>query len=132
MKIVLDTNVFISGIFWTGTPSVIMDSWEAGKLTIALSSEIFDEYNRIAHELQKKFPHIVLTEVFDLLVFNGEFCAPKKLEKPVCQDPDDDKFIECALESGAKVIISGDKLLLAESGHQGIDILTPSSFVKSY
>ena len=41
MRIVLDTNVFISGIFWSGPPSVIMDLWEVGKLKIVLSSEIF-------------------------------------------------------------------------------------------
>ena len=132
MRIVLDTNVFISGIFWLGPPSVIMDLWESRKLKIVLSSDIFDEYSRVAHELQKKFPTVDLTGIFDLLIFNGEFCASKKLGNPVCADPDDDKFLACALESGVGIVVSGDKLLLAESGYRGIEVLSPSSFLRFY
>ena len=51
------------------------------------------------------------------------------LKEPVCEDPDDDKFLACALASGSKVIISGDKLLLKISGYQGIQVLNPRAFV---
>lgn len=56
MKIVLDTNVFISGIFWSGPPFDILKAWQAKKLTLAVSTEILEEYSRVAEILSKKHP----------------------------------------------------------------------------
>ena len=92
--------------------------------------KFFDEYSKVADELQKKFPTVDLGSIFDLLIFHGEFCASTKLDSRVCGDPDDDKFLACALEAGVKIVVSGDKLLLAESGYRGIKILSPSSFIR--
>ncbi len=109
MRVIVDTNVFISGIFWSGSPSKIMDLWANGKLQIVLSTEIFEEYKRVGYELQNKFPLVDVTSILDLLFFHSEFCASVELPQPVCKDPDDDKFLACALEGGVDVIISGDK-----------------------
>ena len=54
------------------------------------------------------------------------------LKQPICEDPDDDKFFACALASGSKVIISGDKHLLKVTGYQGIQVLKPREFVDKY
>ena len=98
MRVIVDTNVFISGIFWSGPPSKIMDLWANGKLQIVLSTEIFEEYKRVGYELQNKFPLVDVTSILDLLFFHSEFCASVELPQPVCKDPDDDKFLACALE----------------------------------
>jgi len=45
VKIILDTNVFISGVFFGGLPYQILDAWRNGKLDIVLSEDIFNEYN---------------------------------------------------------------------------------------
>jgi uncharacterized protein len=58
MKIVLDTNVFISGIFFSGPPAQILKAWGDRKIQIILSKEILDEYRRVAYELSSKFPSI--------------------------------------------------------------------------
>ena len=55
MYVVLDTNVLISGIFWTGPPSDILHAWQSNHFELALSSEIFDEYKRVADILAKKY-----------------------------------------------------------------------------
>lgn len=62
----------------------------------------------------------------------SEMCHPPKLPEPVCEDPDDDMFIACALASGAKIIVSGDKLLRNVSGYQNIEILSPRQFFDRY
>lgn len=54
------------------------------------------------------------------------------LPKPVCEDPDDDKFIACALASRCKIIVSGDKTLQKASGHLGIKIVSPRRFVEDH
>jgi len=51
MKIILDTNVFISGIFFSGPPSQILQAWKNKKLQIILSQDILDEYHRVAESL---------------------------------------------------------------------------------
>jgi predicted nucleic acid-binding protein len=50
----------------------------------------------------------------------------------VSADPDDDKFIACALSSGSKLIVSGDKHLLDVNGYRGIEILKPRPFIDKY
>ena len=55
-----------------------------------------------------------------------------KLSEPVCDDPDDDKFIACAISGRAKYIVSGDKHLLKESGYEGLKIVTPRQFLDRY
>jgi len=100
MRIVLDTNVFISGIFFSGPPHRILQGWRDGRV------------------------HLVLVE--------AEMCQVEPLSEAVCADPDDDKFIACALSSGSKLIVSGDKHLLDVAGYRGIEILKPRPFVDKH
>lgn len=51
MRVILDTNVFISGIFFTGPPSVILKDWKNQRFQIVLSQQILDEYQRVAEEI---------------------------------------------------------------------------------
>jgi uncharacterized protein len=48
VKVVLDTNVLISGIFFSGPPSEILKAWRRGEVQFALSPDIIDEYIRVA------------------------------------------------------------------------------------
>jgi predicted nucleic acid-binding protein len=57
---------------------------------------------------------------------------PVNLQQQVCRDPDDDKFISCAISGKAEVIVSGDKDLLSVSGITGMKVLRPIEFKKSY
>ena len=57
---------------------------------------------------------------------------PPPLQERVCRDPDDDKFLACAVASGTKLVVSGDKALLETSGYAGINVLTPRSFVERH
>ncbi|MEN6627354.1 MAG: putative toxin-antitoxin system toxin component, PIN family [Candidatus Sumerlaeia bacterium] len=58
------------------------------------------------------------------------FHAPA-LKQPVCTDHDDDKFMACAVAGGAKIVVVGDKALLAVSGYQKLNIMLPRKFVES-
>ena len=68
MKIVLDTNVFISGIFFSGPPYRILEAWRAGKVQLALSIEILEEYRRVAQILAAEHRGINLDSLIDLLI----------------------------------------------------------------
>ncbi len=51
-------------------------------------------------------------------------------EKPICSDPDDDKFLAAAISGKAGFVVSGDKALLKTDGFQGIRVMKPSDFLK--
>jgi putative PIN family toxin of toxin-antitoxin system len=132
LKIVLDTNVFISGVFFKGPPYQILRAWREGRIRFLISEEIFLEYQRVGEHLASGFPKVDLELFLELLVIDAEFIIPKKLQTPVCEDPDDDKFIACALAGKSNIIISGDKHLLRVSGYKGINVLRPRKFVDEH
>ncbi|MBW6503684.1 putative toxin-antitoxin system toxin component, PIN family [bacterium] len=129
MKVVLDTNVLVSGIFFTGPPSTILKAWSRGKIRLMVSPEILDEYKRVSEELSEKFPDVEIQPLLDLIVVHSEVCSPPRLPQPVCEDPSDDKFLSAAIETRTKIIVSGDKHFLKVSGYQGLSVLTPRQFV---
>jgi putative PIN family toxin of toxin-antitoxin system len=128
MRVILDTNVILSAIFFGGVPGRILTAYRDGKLTIALSPEILDEYRTTAARLAKKFD-VEYEEILDWIAVHSEMMAVPSLDQPVCADSDDDKFIACSLASGAKIICSGDKHLLDVNGYRGIEVLRPRAFV---
>ena len=67
MRVVLDTNVFISGVFFSGPPYTILQAWRDDVLKLILSPEIFQEYQRVSEELSTQFPQIDLSEILDHL-----------------------------------------------------------------
>ena len=132
MRIILDTNVFISGIFFSGPPSEILKAWANQSFQIVLSQQILDEYRRVAEALSSKFQTIDILPIIEMVTIHGEFVDAQELKIPVCEDSDDNKFIECAVAGTCKIIISGDKHLIKLDGYQGISILNPRNFVERH
>ena len=60
MKVVLDTNVFVSGVFFSGPPARILEAWAKGRIQPVLSVEIFDEYQRVGRILKLDYPEVDL------------------------------------------------------------------------
>ena len=132
MRVILDTNVFISGIFFSGPPSKILKAYADQKFQLVLSQQILDEYQRVSEDISSKFPSIDLAPIIELITVHGLFIDTHGYTLPVCEDPDDNKFIECAVASNCEIIISGDKHLLKLSEFRGIAILNPRDFVEKY
>jgi len=132
LKVVMDTNVFVSGVFFSGSPYQILKAWQSGEFELVVSQEILDEYQRVGEILAEERHTVDLNPILNFVIEHAKVYRPAKLKEPVCEDPDDDKFIACALASGSGVIISGDKHLLKVSGYQGIEILKPREFVDRY
>ena len=132
MRVVLDTNVFISGVFFSGPPYEVLRAWQDKKIRIVASPEIFEEYQRVAETLSSQYPGVEIQQIIDLLIAHAELVVPERLQHPICDDPHDDKFLECAIAGKAQFIISGDKHLLKVSGYQGIEIISPRQFMEKY
>jgi putative PIN family toxin of toxin-antitoxin system len=127
---VVDTNVIMSGIFFGGVPGRLLDAWATGRLELALSPAILDEYRRVGAELAAKYPERgdSLTPVLALIAMNATLVDAAPLGEQVSADPDDDKFLAAAVGAGVSVVVSGDQDLLAVSGWRNIKILTPRQF----
>jgi len=135
-RVVLDTNVMVSGLLWKGKSNQILEWVEEGKLELCQSKETLEElaqvldYPRIKKRVKKlgmKADEIIVSvergsKIFDILTN----------EAVVTEDPDDDIFINLALTSGAKFIVSGDSHLLNIGQHKDIKILSPNQFVSMF
>ena len=134
MRVVLDTNVVVSGVFFGGVPGRILSAWSAGKLVLCLSPVILEEYRRVGHELGRQHPTVGATfePVLTLIAMNAMIVDAPPLAAPVSDDPDDDMFLAAALASRTQLIVSGDRDLLRVSGWRGVDVLTPRQFVDQY
>ncbi len=133
MKVVLDTNVIISGVFFGGVPGRILSAWHAGQFDLVLSASILAEYRKVAAELTSRYGGSEFEPLAALLLMDSDVVdAPEFLAIPVSSDPDDDKFLACALAGAAPVIVSGDRHLLTVSGWRGIEVMTPRAFVQKY
>jgi len=132
VRIVVDTNVLISGAFFSGPSSRILDACLQGSCQLVLSAAILDEYGRVGEEFSKERPNADFARFLECLVSTSVLVHAPELRESVCDDPDDDKFIACALAGDAKVITSGDKHLLSVSGYAGIAIVRPRVFEDKY
>jgi uncharacterized protein len=129
IKAILDTNVFISGVFWKGPPFEILKAWQEQRFRLAISPPILDKYRRVLDEMMKKRPVPVLTSILRIIELHSEMVEPVSFAQPVCSDPDDDKFLEAALAARAGYVVSGDAALLKVKQYRGIEIVRPRQFV---
>jgi len=132
MRVVIDTNIFVSS-FFGGKPRKIIDLWKEGKITLCLSKDILNEYIEVLHRIGLQ-DEVELEELLSLFTksFNILFTTKTPRIKVVKDDPDDDKFIECAVALKAEVIITGDKAIEVIEQYMNIKILTPQQFLKIY
>jgi len=132
MRVVVDTNVLISAVFFGGKPGHILDAWRKKKIELVISTDILAEYVDVLHRIAAKYPKVNVSRIITLITSLGLITEARDLEEQVCADPDDDKFIAAALESSSRVIITGDTHLLDVSGYSGIEMIQPAVFIKKY
>lgn len=132
IKVVLDTNVFVSS-FFGGNPRKIIDLWKTGEIILCLSKPIIDEYVEVLRRLGLQNER-ELEELLGLFAhgFHVIFTAKTPKLHVVEKDSDDDKFIECAVALRADCIVSGDKNLTALKEYMNIQIASPKDFIAGY
>ena len=128
IEVALDTDVFISALFWKGAPYQVFKKILEGAVLNFISPKILEE---IKERLLYKFkvPPEKVKEYLEIIVFNSKIVYPRKKLNIVKKDPSDNKVIECATEAKASFIISGDNHLLEIKGHEEIKIISPKEFL---
>ena len=130
MKVVLDTNVFISGIFWEGACNKIILSWKESKFTLVTSLDIISEIQYVLRDFKISLSEDLVQEWIMLITANSELVSPKEKINAVLDDPKDNMFVEAAVSANADYIVSQDNHLLKLIEYKRIKIFTPYDFLK--
>lgn len=131
MRLVVDTNVLLSGLIWSGPPRKLIDAAIEGEIEIVSSVALLEElhrtlsYGRIVSAMRAKGKQPIA--IMDLIAGLAEIVDAPALPQHVCRDPDDDAVLACALAARADLIISGDDDLLVLATFEGIPIVTAAS-----
>jgi putative PIN family toxin of toxin-antitoxin system len=133
-KIVLDTNVIISGVIASGHSARIVDAIRNEEFKLVTSAHLLEEFTDVIsrRHIARKYPRAA-EKAEDLLDFLRAFAVvvsgtPDAIQ--VSADRDDDYVLACALDGDVEYIVSGDPHLLDLKSYKGIQILTPRDFVE--
>ena len=130
-RAVLDTNIYISGLLWRGKPYQCLLLARSGIVKATYCDAMLAE---LSEKLRTKFgfsENRIHAVVYDYRRICERVTVSEHL-KIVADDPDDDKFVECAVAAEARVIVSGDRHLLTLQEYRGIQIVTADECLQRY
>ena len=134
MKLVLDTNVLVSGTFWTGDSYKIIKKIDLNEIVLVLSKELIEEYSETINsdEIMEKAESkdLIINATVKRIFSSAIIVFPQEKLNVVKEDSDDNRILECAVEGKVNYIISQDNHLLKLREFQEIKILTPEEFLK--
>jgi len=132
MRVVLDTNVLVSALLVPGgIPARVLRQFRDGLWELAVSGKIFEEYGEVLGRRKFALPADLIAGILEEIEMRSIKIIPSKRYRAV-RDPDDDEFIDVAVEAGAGFIVSGDPDLLILGTFHEVAILSPSSFLEQH
>lgn len=132
MRLVLDTNCLIQVIPSRSRYHSVWQSFERGENTLCVSNEILEEYTEILQKLtDDETAEVVLSTILNSSFVC--FTTPYFKFNLIAADPDDNKFVDCALASGARFLISNDHHydILKHIDYPKVDVVTINEFINS-
>jgi putative PIN family toxin of toxin-antitoxin system len=129
-RIVLDTNVLVSGLLFGGGPGEILGRCRTGEFRLAMSRAMLDELLRVLaypklRLSEEEIHYLLYVEVLPHVEIVGVPPGPAV----VTTDPADDRFLHGAVKARASCIVSGDRHLLRLNSYRRVKILSPSEFL---
>lgn len=130
IRAVLDTNVLVSALLFGGRVSALQAAWQGGRVRLVLCRETVDELLRVLAYPKfrlsaREISFLIESEVLpfaDVVDISGR-------KEAYCRDPEDDKFIHCALSGRCKYLVSGDKDLTSLGQVGTLRIVPPEEFL---
>jgi putative PIN family toxin of toxin-antitoxin system len=135
MQVVLDANVFISGLLSRkGPPGQILDAWLEGQFSLFVSPPIVAEIQRVLAypRIRARLKLGQADQLTSLLVAATEWVEGKLVLDVLTEDPSDNIYLACAVEAQADFLVTGNLSHYLEAGNpfQGVEILTPRQFLE--
>ena len=133
MRVVLDTNVWVSGLLWRGPAWRTLRFAEQDVIKLFVATPMLDELVKVLHyaKFHNRLDQLGLS-LQDLIAYVTRIASLIEIEEGpaiVIADPDDDVFIWCAIAARAQIVVSGDHHLLELQSYKDIRVLHPQAFV---
>ena len=128
LRVVADTNIYVSALLFGGLPENFLLMARAGKFDLYVSPPIFEEIRNVL-TLKLKVSDAVMTSALGTIRAATHLVMPKPFSSIIIQrDPSDDRILECAMAAYAHVIVSGDQHLRDLNHFGNIEIMTVQNF----
>jgi putative PIN family toxin of toxin-antitoxin system len=130
IRVVIDTNVLVSGLLFGGQPGKLRDLWVSGQLVPLVSKETFEELSKVL-----TYPKFRLSPAEIKLIIEEELLPYAQVvgvtgdATGTCRDSDDDKFLSVAVSGRASYLVTGDQDLLVLQAFGNTQIVTVSDFL---
>ncbi len=128
LRVVLDTNVLVSAAIVQGKQFEILRLAKLGKIKVITSPEIIKEFEEVISREKFGFSKEQIANAAKQVLEIAEIVIPQKKLEIIKEDSDDNMILECACESNADCIISGDPHLLALKSYENIEIVNATNF----
>ncbi len=133
IRVVLDTKALISGLLFGGEASKIVRLWQDQKITPVISRDTFDEFRAVLQYLkfaltQEEILNIIENEILPYF----EVINLVRRIQGLCRDPEDDKFIACAISARAEYLVTADQDLADLKKYKNIRILRIPNFLRFF
>jgi putative PIN family toxin of toxin-antitoxin system len=132
MKVVLDTNVLVSGLLTPfGSSGEIVRMVFSNKLTLFLDARILSEYRDVLHRPKFSFNTDDISVLIEFIKHFGQFVSGQPLSNPL-PDRDDEPFFEVAIAGNVNALVSGNAAHYPASLREGVRLFSPTEFVDFY
>lgn len=130
--VVLDTNVVVSGHLKAGrAEAAILQLWYARRIQLLVSEKILTEYDAVLRRSKFGFSSARIDEFLERVRQTAQ-CVTPTVTVFVCPDPDDNRFLECAVTGSADAVVTGNKRHFPPRGFRGIPILSAPEFLARF
>ena len=130
MRVVMDTNVLVSGLLTPfGLCGRIISLLTSGSITLCVDARILIEYEEVLKRPRFKFDPVLVETLLDFIEGTAEFYSPEPLQKAL-PDLDDNAFLEVALSAGCICLVTGNLKHYPESLRCGVKVLSPREFIE--
>jgi putative PIN family toxin of toxin-antitoxin system len=129
MRLVLDTNIFISAFYWGGNSQKIIDRIIAGLDELYISDKILEETSEVMARPKFKTEHETIDRYIETIEKNCKKVSTEGRIRGICRDKDDDDKLECGIICNADYIITGDDDLLVLGNYETMKIITPREYL---
>ncbi len=128
--VILDTNILVSALLTSQGLSarVFLRTLQDQDMRLCVSAEVFSEYEEVLHRTKFNFTVSAIAAMLDGFREKGFWVKPTK-RLSVCDDPDDDIFLECAEAAAADYLVTGNRRHFPAAGWGRLNIVTAREFL---
>jgi putative PIN family toxin of toxin-antitoxin system len=130
MKIVIDTNIFVSSFFWGGYPREVYERIINGFDELYITDEIIMEIKSVMSSSKFNLNSNKIEDYIKIIEKYSKKIVSKNIPKSISRDKNDDKILQCGLDGNVDYIVTGDKDLLILKEHNAIKIIKPKDYLE--